>query len=93
MTTTNQLPQPKNQTQELLYMLLNSKNLTRKEILLQSGILNPTARIANLRRKGVVVGCENIKVKNKFDRTVAFGSWSLTNKEEAKDIYRELQSA
>lgn len=86
----NPLPAPSNQKEELLYMLLNSKTLSRRQILIQSGILNPTARIADLRNLGVIIDCDNIKVKNKFNRSVTYGAWSISNKKKSEELYREM---
>jgi hypothetical protein len=45
------LKKPTTQTQEMLYLLLKRKSITRMQVLNECGMLNPTARIANLRNK------------------------------------------
>jgi hypothetical protein len=71
-------------------MLLNNRVLTRRSILNDSGILNPTARIANLRSNGIIIECKWIKSTNKFGRSIRYGAWSLLNEEKALEIYETL---
>lgn len=49
------LQPPKNQTAEVLYELLTNACINRRDILINTGILNVTARISDIRRYGVVV--------------------------------------
>ena len=85
---------PKNQTAEVLYTLLNYDFITRTSIMQMAGILNVTARIADLRiRYGVNVTCENIHTKNKFSRPISFGSWSIKGELERKkahEVYKKI---
>lgn len=87
---------PVNQTAEVLFEILNNDSVSRKDILISTGVLNPTARIADLRiRYGVVITCENIKVRNKFSRLVKFGMWSIQGKEnieKAHDVYNQINT-
>jgi len=88
------MTQPKNQTAEVLYELLNNAPITRASILRSTGVLNPTARIADLRiRYGVNVTCEKINTKNKFLRPISYGSWSIKGELEttkAKNVYESI---
>lgn len=82
---------PKNQTAEVLYELLNSKAITRRTIMIECGILNVCARITDLRLKhNVPITCNYIQTKNKHNRTVRYGSWSLENKKQAKEVYLKI---
>jgi hypothetical protein len=85
------LKKPTTQTQEMLYLLLKRKSITRMQVLNECGMLNPTARIANLRNKyGIDVECTPIKRKNKFGRAITYGSWSIKNKAKAENIYKKM---
>lgn len=84
------LLKPKTQLQEVLYMLIESKEITRKEFV-NIGILNHTARLTTLRHKyNLDIPCRKIIVINKFGREVDFGAWRLSNKEHAISVYRQL---
>ncbi len=45
----NNLPKPTKQIEEVLYYLIKRHSINRKQMMLDTGILNVTARIANLR--------------------------------------------
>jgi len=87
---------PTNQTAEVLYEILNNNSISRKDILLSTGVLNPTARIADLRiRHGLIIHCEKVSVLNKFNRVVTYGKWSIQgddNREKAKAVYNQINS-
>jgi len=87
---------PTNQTAEVLYELINNSPISRAEALRSTGILNLTARIANLRiRHGIDITCENVKTKNKFSRSVKYGIWSIKGKEnieKACAVYLQINS-
>ena len=73
---------PTNQTAEILYEILNNPSVSRKDILINTGVLNPTARIADLRiRHGIDISCEVVRTVNKFSRIVKYGRWSIRGKE------------
>lgn len=72
------LARPRNQNAEVLYELLFSARLSRIDFLSRTGILNVTARIANLRiNHNIVIQCDRRKVKNKHGRPVSYGVWSI----------------
>ena len=81
---------PNNQNAEVLLELINSASVTRQEFMQRLGILNVTARIANLRiHFNIPIDCEKIKVCNKYGRVVEFGKWSIPAKyiEESKEKF------
>lgn len=84
------LDRPKNQTAEVLYELLTHKSITRRELFLNTDILSPTSRITDLRKLGLEILCEHKNVKNKHGRSVTFGSWSLSDREEGLKVYRAI---
>ena len=63
---------PTNQNAEVLNLLLTEKSTTSLKLVMQ-GILNPSARITNLRAMGVNIICSFIKHTNKFGRTIQYG--------------------
>lgn len=70
--------QPKNQNAEVLYELLNNSFIDRRQMMADTGILNLTARIANLRNRfGLNIKCESRQVINKHGRTVTYGRWFI----------------
>jgi hypothetical protein len=81
---------PKNQLMEVFNLLLTSQ-VTSFEII-KLGILNPTARISQLRSKGVDVICTEMPHINKFGRKCSFGVFKLANKKEANKIYKLLNN-
>ncbi len=82
------LDNPVNQTAEVLYALIYSESIDRVTMMRDYGVLNLTARIANLRNLyHLVVICEEIQTKNKFGRPIIYGKWRLVNKEVAKSVY------
>jgi len=84
-------PLPESQIQEVLFELLSRLYIDRKTMMLSSGILNLTARITNLRNKGVKIISNKIKSVNKYGREITFCQWSLENKKEAFIEYMELK--
>lgn len=88
------MEQPNTQLQEVLYCLLNAKEINRRQMLLDTGILNVTARIADLRNKyDLHISCRNEDTVNKFGRVVKYGHWSLPDEEKSKamKVYCKLQ--
>lgn len=86
------LRQPVDQTSEVLYYLLTRGEINRRDILLECGILNLTARIAGLRNTYALdVVCDKIQTTNKFGRKVDFGVWSLSEEdsERAVNVYND----
>jgi hypothetical protein len=82
---------PTNQTAEVLYELVKYGEITRRSIMSDCGILNLTARIADLRlRHGLSIICTKIQTKNKHNRAITYGCWSLENKKVAKEVYEKI---
>ncbi len=89
--TTVKLEKPTSQIAEALYTLLNNKTVTRKEFLLKADILNAPESVRQLKNlHGVSIVCKSVPTKNKFGRTVNYGSYSLTNMNSATKTYKKL---
>lgn len=84
------LQPPKNQTAEVLYELLTNGPINRRDILINTGILNVTARISDIRKHGINVKCEMIKTKNKHNRSISFGKWSIDKNISVVDVYNKI---
>ena len=84
------LKSPDSQLTEVLFCLLDRKMITFMQMFLDSGIINLTARISDLRKLNLEIPCTLIKTTNKFGRNITYGSWKLTNKEKGIEIYNEL---
>lgn len=85
------LTSPVNQMSEVLYELITRDNITRMEFFQSTGILNVTARIANLRIKhDLDIVCKDINIRNKHGRVVTYGQWSLPDKEKGKEVYLQI---
>lgn len=80
---------PKNQNAEVLFLLIHEKQ-TRRSIFLSTDILNPSARISNLRKLGCDIYCTYISKVNKFGRNIKYGIFELLNKEFAKELYDKI---
>lgn len=82
---------PKNQTAEVLFELINNSFITRKSILIDTGILNLTARIADLRiRHNLGVMCQKVEALNKHNRKVQYGKWYVQDKNYAIEVYSKI---
>ncbi|NJL75298.1 MAG: hypothetical protein HC892_09970 [Saprospiraceae bacterium] len=84
---------PKTQTAEVLYELLTNKSITRASIMTDTGILNLTARIADLRlRAHISIDCAYVNVLNKHGRKVRYGKWSInpSDIDYAKEAYLKI---
>lgn len=87
------LPPPINQKMEVLHELLINDSVCRRELLLSTGILNPTARLSELRNDHLLpIKTATITVKNKFGRNAYFGQWSLENKQTGIELYKKLNA-
>lgn len=72
---------PTNQRAEVLYLLIKHDCINRRDVLLDTGILNVTARIANLRNSHqIAIDCKRIETKNKFGRKISYGQWSISKR-------------
>ena len=81
------LPQPESQIQEVLFELISRIYIDRRTMMLSCGVWNLTARISDLRNKGLDIVSNKIKGVNKYKREVEFVHYSLNNKKEAVSIY------
>jgi hypothetical protein len=83
---------PKNQTAEVLYLLLTNKSISVKSAMNDIGIINLSARISDLRIKNnLIIECIKVNTKNKFGRPILYGTWSLkTNKKNANKVYNTI---
>lgn len=82
------LKQPTSQLTEVLYLLLE-RDRTSLDII-WNGVLSPTSKISQLRKKGVIILCNNIDKVNKFGRNIQYGSFQIMNREDAIKIYNNL---
>lgn len=86
------ITQPKNQLQEVFYLLLKNKTfgMTRLDFMNKAYVMNAPEAISKLRRRGV--GIETIPVDhtNKFGRTVKYSVYKLTNHERAEKQYKAM---
>ena len=87
------LEKPKNQTAEVLYELIQAGFITRRSIMNDLGILNLTARIADLRiRYDIEIKCTRVKAVNKHGRAVIYGLWSIDDIKDIEDTYKSVNS-
>jgi hypothetical protein len=82
---------PESQIQEVLYELINRLSIDRKTMMLSSGVWNLTARIADLRRKGVLVNSNPLVGVNKYGRQIDFVNYSISDKKSAVIIYERMK--
>ena len=88
-----ELSKPRNQIAEVLFELITKETITRKSILESCGILNVTARIADLRIHFFIdVKCQEIETTNKHGRKITYGKWYLSEKakENIIDKYEKI---
>ena len=88
-----QLQRAKNQVAEVLYELLTKKKINRRDVMNETGILNLSARIGDLRIKhNLTVKLEQVKTKNKHGRRVVYGNWLIPDdeKEKALEVYNNI---
>ena len=83
---------PESQMQEILYELINRLSIDRKTMMLSCGVWNLTARISNLRKKGLNIKSDEIKAVNKYGRDISFVHYRLEDKKEASAIYNEMKA-
>jgi len=81
------LPQPESQIQEVLFELISRIYIDRRTMMLSCGVWNLTARISDLRNKGLDIVSNKMKGLNKYKCEVEFVHYSLNNKKEAVSIY------
>lgn len=85
------IPQPESQVQEVLFELINRLFIDRKTMMLSCNVYNLTARISNLRSKGLQIVTNEVLSKNKYNREVKFAQYSLENKKEAVRVYLKMK--
>lgn len=86
-----QLENPKNQKAEVLFLLIERELVTYYSIFKDTGIINLSARISDLRLDhNLPIPCTFVKAVNKFGRNMRYGSWKLLNKELGIEIYKKI---
>ena len=68
-----------NQRKRIQAHLEQGKSLTRIQALTELGILNPTARISELRSSGYPIITTMIDVVNRYDEKVQVARWSKSS--------------
>jgi hypothetical protein len=87
------LPPPTTQKQEVLFELLKHKSISVRQVLLDTGILNPKARLSELRTLyNLPIATIWVETKNKYDRRIKYGTWELLDKPLGEKIYLRLIS-
>jgi len=86
------LPLPESQLQEVLFELINRLSIDRRSMMLSSGVWNLTARISELRDRGVNIKSNELKSINKYGREIDFVHYSCEDKMNAIKIYNELKA-
>lgn len=84
------LPKPTSQIQEVLYELIKRLTIDRKSMMFYCNIHNLTARISNLRDKGIEIETIKFTSINKYGREVEFAKYKLKNKKDAIKCYKIL---
>lgn len=88
-----ELQKPTTQTEEVLYFLLTKHSINVSQMMRECGILNLTARIADLRNKHLLnIPCMKVETQNKFKRGITYGVWKLPDKKRGIKIYKQLQN-
>ena len=86
------IPEPQTQIQEVLYSLIKRINIDRRQMMITYGVLNLPDQIMKLRKKyRLTIELSKIKTRNKFNREVEFGQYSLKHKKEASKVYLTMQ--
>lgn len=80
---------PKTQIAETLHLLITRTMMTTLAFE-GNGILNPTAKMSELRKLGVEIDCEMRPKVNRFGRKTKFGTFRLRDEEEAINIYNKI---
>lgn len=83
---------PSSQIQEVLYELINRISIDRKSMMLSADIMNLTARISDLRNKGLAIHSQPFTTINKYGREIVSVKYSLKNKKKAIELYKILKS-
>jgi hypothetical protein len=83
-----EITKPTSQSSEVLYLLLEGKKTTMD--FFKNGIMNPTARISDLRSLGVQIICDKVDHVNKFGRKINYGQFTILNTTESLEIYKKI---
>ena len=86
------LARPKSQIQEVLYELIqhNMFGASRRELMINCGVLKAPDVVKRLRKKGVEITTEEIKTKNKHGNEVTYGNYKIVDVIKATRIYNQL---
>ena len=84
------LKNPTSQLTEVLYFLLLRNSITFSQIHFDTKMINLSARISDLRKKGLYIPCMQIHFTNKFKRKISYGSWTLQDKAKGLEIYNKI---
>ena len=86
-----ELKKPINQLSEVLFYLITKKYITFSQIHQETGIINLSARLSDLKiSHNLPIKLNNVKTTNKFGRKIEFGSWCLQDKIKGIEIYNEI---
>lgn len=86
------LNKPQNQLQEVLYFLIKRIKIDRRQMMLSCGVLNLPEQIRRLRMNhNLKIDTTDISTVNKFGRDVKYCHYSIENKKQAANLYRDIQ--
>ena len=83
---------PKTQLAEVLFELITHKNhgCSTRHFVASCYILNPQDNVMRLRRMGLDVDCELLKLKNKYGRPIKYGVYKIVDVSKAVELYKKL---
>ena len=85
------IKKPTNQLQEVLYSLLTMDSISVKQMMNDTGILNLSARMSDLKHKhNVIIEIKEVKTVNKHGREISYGTWKLKDRISAREVYDTL---
>jgi hypothetical protein len=86
---------PKTQLTEVLYELItHTKHGCSTSYFVSSCfVLNPQDNVMRLRRMGLDVDCNLLKLKNKYGRPIKYGVYKITDVSKAVELYKKLTDA
>lgn len=86
------IPQPKNQLQEVFYLLIKNRlfGMTRLDFMDKAYVMNAPEAISKLRRRGISIETIPVDHTNKFGRVVTYSVYKLTNYERATQQYKNM---
>ncbi len=87
----SRIKKPTNQVQEVLHSLLTNDSITVKQMMNDTGILNLSARLSDLKLKhNVSVEIKEVKTENKHGREIYYGKWMLKDRLKAREVYDSM---